>query len=141
MVLFQNRTAPQIRPFRDVPIAGSQGWKLAAPITSHMNDVGCPQIQCSAHINGWVTIVPRDSGHADYIRRLSGRRFREEITEDNLSRFWFEPGQECFDRHRQRNGRDAYPIRQIAHEKKLVEYDRWLWDFQEETYKFKRERG
>jgi len=135
------RADSYIKPYRDVPVAGSQGWKLAAPVASHMHDVGCSQAQCLAHVNGWVTIVPRDSGQADYIRRLSGRRFREEITADNLSNFTFEPGQECFQRHMQRNGRDAIPIRSIAHDRKVVEYDHWLWDLHEETYKMKRERG
>jgi len=130
-----------ILPYRDVPVAGSQGWKLAAPSATHMKDVGCQEFRCPSHTNGWITVLPMNSAHANYIRRSSGRRFREEQTSDNLSRFIFEPGQECFERHMQRNDRDAIPIRRIAHERKVVEYDHWLWDFHEETYKFKRERG
>jgi hypothetical protein len=133
--------AGYILPFRDLPVEASQGWKLAAPPTTHMKDVSCPESKCRAYTNGWETIVPVDSAQADYIRRSSGRRFKEETTADNLSRFLFESGQECFERHMQRNDRDAIPIRRIAHERRVVEYDHWLWDFHEETYKMKRERG
>lgn len=128
------------RASNGIPASASQGWDLAAPPSTHMRDITCRESLCLAHVNGWETLVPMDSVQADYIRRSSGRRFREDITGDNLSRFTFESGQECFERHLKRNDRDALYIRRIAHDSKLVETDRWLWDLHEETYKIKRER-
>jgi len=141
MAQFSGRKDSFILPYRDVPVAGSQGWKLAAPAATHMNDADCSEVECRAYTNGWRTVVPIESAQADYIRRFSGRIFKEEKTADSLSMFTFESGQQCFERHMQRNGRDAIPIRRIAHERTVVEYDQWLWDFHEETYKMKRERG
>jgi hypothetical protein len=69
--------------------------------------IACKQAGCSGWRNGWQTIVdetsPLGREQADYIRRLSGRTFREQKTgAERLTVFIFPPYQRCFREHRTR---------------------------------------
>lgn len=97
-----------------IPALPSQHFKtyeILAPLSTHFRPATCEEIECPAYVNGWKTIVPADSGAAQYIRSgTSGRRFVEaqspyEIENgltDGMAEFIFEPGQKCFasDKHR-----------------------------------------
>jgi hypothetical protein len=66
----------------------------------------CEQVNCEQWRYGWDTLAdeatPLGAQQADYIRRQSGRTFREMRAPDGLTVFRFEPGQRCFAEHRTR---------------------------------------
>ncbi len=55
---------------------------------------------------GWTTLIDERTelgmGQAYYIRKQSGRRFREMRQADGRTEFLFEPGQRCFKSHEHR---------------------------------------
>ena len=63
----------------------------------------CADVQCDAHVNGWVTVVDTTTSlgrdQADYIRFDSGRRYHESSPGPGQVRFEFPPGQTCFAKH------------------------------------------
>lgn len=75
--------------------------------------VACELAGCEAWLHGWETAVDErtDLGRmqAEYIRRQSGRTFREARTETGLTVFLFESRQRCFADHKTRPER--YSVR------------------------------
>lgn len=59
---------------------------------------GCPRWEL-----GWITIIDESTDlgkrQSSYIRHMSGRRFIEEWLDQDVIRFVFEPGQQCFEQH------------------------------------------
>jgi hypothetical protein len=96
-------------------------YRFTAPpdtlVRSACADVGCPMWR-----HGWETTVDEGTAlgaeQAAYIRRSSGRTFREQRTGAGLTVFRFEPGQRCFTEHRTRPQRftvhDGGAVRQHA---------------------------
>jgi hypothetical protein len=63
----------------------------------------CADVGCEQWANGWETYADEADDHgaavANYIRRDSGRTFREMRTATGITVFRFEPGQRCFREH------------------------------------------
>jgi hypothetical protein len=93
------------------PVVAYQTYALYAPRQTHHKRVSCAEAGCPEQAHGWVSLIDertdRGAAQAHYIRRDSGRRFREERTRDGLTRFVFPPGQRCFRQHWRRNDREA----------------------------------
>lgn len=93
-----------------IPALPSQHFKtyeIIAPLKTHFRPATCEEFGCEAWRNGWRTIVPTDSGAAQYIRSGSSvRRFVESTgaleLAGGMAEFMFSPGQKCFaaDKHR-----------------------------------------
>lgn len=115
-------------PFRIEPALSSSAYRtfrLSAPLRTHWRPATCADVGCPMYAHGWVTVVDEatDLGRrqADYIRRESGRRYREDRDDAGLTRFTFEAGQECFaarqhefdpsgGRHVVRTGRPVFTV-------------------------------
>lgn len=90
-----NRVAPRL------PVSAMKTYRVSTPLATHFRLAGsCAEVGCHAYQFGWVTRVdestPLGQGQAQYIRRDSRRRFREEREPTGLTAFRFEPGQNCF---------------------------------------------
>lgn len=101
------------------PRLGAQAFKtysITAPLETHWRPATCAEFGCKAHEFGWRTQVDESSDlgqrQAHYIRKESGRRFREERTGDAVTTFTFEAGQRCFTPHKVRVDRqEVYRVR------------------------------
>lgn len=100
------------QPFRippALPVHQMKSYRIVVPRATHWRPATCAESDCQAYLLGWLTTVDEgtDLGRrqAHYIRRESGRRYREERTEAGLTDFTFEPGQKCFAEHELRNDR------------------------------------
>ncbi|MGW4525190.1 hypothetical protein [Amycolatopsis sp. NPDC004378] len=75
-------------------------FEISAPLDTHWRVRSCAEEQCPAHVNGWKSYFDEnlDLGRrqAAYVRTTAGRRFTERRTEEGLTEFTFEPGQDCF---------------------------------------------
>lgn len=118
--------------------------KAAQPMATHFRLATCSEVMCPHYLMGWKTVVPSTSPQADYIRRDKSREFKEQRVEGGLSEFVFHAGQKCFREHQVQNERppllfvqkrDGDVVRQAA--------DRWLGEFNEETFQHeeRRKRG
>lgn len=87
-----------------LPAAAFKTYAISSPLSTHYRDGTCEEAGCLAQRHGWQTNVDEatDLGEkqAHYIRKLSGRRFRERRTEIGLTAFEFEAGQRCFAAHK-----------------------------------------
>lgn len=93
-----NRITPAL------PVQMYKTYQATAPLQSHFRKATCAEVECSAHLNGWKTVVDESTDlgqqQAHYIRQDSGRRYvREPINSDGPVVYTFEPGQECFREH------------------------------------------
>ena len=90
-------------------VAAYKSYEIKAPLATHWNVITCADAGCEHHETGWDSVIDERTElgqrQAHYIRRESGRRFREERQPDGLTRFSFEAGQKCFTEHRGRNMR------------------------------------
>ncbi len=88
------------QPFRIQPIGPVEAYKtyaIKAPIPTHWRAASCAEVECSHYANGWRTIVPATSDHADLIRSgRTGRAFTEKPAGAGLTEFVFPAGQACF---------------------------------------------
>jgi hypothetical protein len=105
----QTVSSPQgQRILPNLPAAAYTSFTILAPLTTHFRRGTCEEARCAHYLAGWRSIVDERSqlgqAQAYYIRRESGRRFREEQLSPAATVFTFEPGQACFksDTHRVR---------------------------------------
>lgn len=103
-----------------LPAAAMKTYGIEAPSSTHFRAASCAEVNCSAYLNGWRTVVDTGSElgqrQADYIRRESGRLFTVEETEPDQLTFVFEAGQKCFRQHRKRLDREPlYVVRDGDH--------------------------
>lgn len=91
------RIQPQLPP------VAMKTYAISAPRESHWREAPCSEVGCLAHENGWESYVdestPLGQRQAYYIRRNSGRGFKESRNEYGITVFSFGPGQECFQAH------------------------------------------
>lgn len=92
-----------LRMFRvepQMPAANYKTYQILAPRLTHWRDATCAEVQCAAHVKGWTTVADERTdlgmGHAYYIRKQSGRAFKESRDEHGMTVFVFTPGQRCF---------------------------------------------
>lgn len=75
-------------------------FQISAPLDTHWRVRSCADEQCPAHVNGWRSFFDENlelgRNQAAYIRTAAGRRFTERRTEEGLTEFTFEAGQDCF---------------------------------------------
>lgn len=87
------------------PVGAYQTYQVSSP-GDRVVRVACELVGCRAYLYGWDTAVDErvalGAGQAAYIRRESGRTFRELRRGDGLTVFRFESGQRCFAEHRTR---------------------------------------
>jgi hypothetical protein len=89
-------------PFRIEPCGPAAGYRTfsARMPSSHWRAASCAEVGCEHHRLGWTTTVDESTGlgaaQAWYIRRESGRGFREHRDEAGRTVFTFRPGQTCF---------------------------------------------
>lgn len=85
-----------------LPPHAKKTYLIKAPKATHWRKASCIEVGCEGQEHGWVSLIDERTElgqrQAHYIRKLSGRRFREE-TENGLTSFTFEPGQTCFTEH------------------------------------------
>lgn len=96
------------RPEPVFPVGAYQTFSISAPSATHWRRATCDEVECWAYRNGFTLAIDertqQGQGQAYYIRKQSGRRFRETRDERGLTIFNFEAGQSCFnaDSHRTR---------------------------------------
>ena len=95
-------------------------------------------MECPHYNFGWTTTVdvssPLGQTQADYIRKKSGRSFKEERGEvaGSLIRFLFDSGQKCFREHSRPVDRDPIFKSLIpGRDSKLMDYDEFFTTFNE----------
>lgn len=83
--------------------AGSPGayktYSARWPLVTHWRPATCEDVDCEAWLNGWKTVVPDASDHAELIRSADFRRryrYTEQRAEGGLAEFTFPAGQACF---------------------------------------------
>jgi hypothetical protein len=82
-----------------LPVQAFKTFQISAPRSTHFRKATCAEADCPHYLEGWQSVIDEraDLGQkqAYYIRKQSGRRFREERNE-GVTVFSFEPGQTCF---------------------------------------------
>lgn len=75
-------------------------YQILAPQNTHFRSATCEEVQCWGYLKGWQTVVDERTelgmGQAYYIRKQSGRSFKEFKDENGLTVFRFKKGQNCF---------------------------------------------
>lgn len=94
---------PLNRPFAPaMPVTAYRTFQIAAPRSTHFRVGTCAEAGCEEYERGWTSRIDETTefgqAQAHYIRKDSGRRFREEKRPDGFTMFAFEPGQKCFRR-------------------------------------------
>lgn len=88
-----------------LPPQAYQTFGIAQPADTLVR-AACEQVGCEAWRNGWDTPIDEASElgqrQAAFIRKESGRTFREVKSAVGLTVFRFEPGQRCFREHQTR---------------------------------------
>lgn len=104
------RPVNRIEPLH--PLQAYQTYQIASPRDVAVK-AACEAVRCEAWRHGWETRVDESTDigrvQAAYIRRRSGRTFRERRTEQGQTVFVFEAGQRCFADHRTRP--EIYAVR------------------------------
>jgi hypothetical protein len=135
-----NRIEPQL------PADAYKTYAIVAPKSTHFVPATCEQVDCAHYLHGWQSVIDETTElgqrQAHYIRKESGRAFRERRREDGLTVFFFEAGQPCFDaqRHQRRLDRpELYIVRDGDHrgnprgtaQRQHVRPADWVEDFAE----------
>lgn len=105
-------------PFRldpALPAGAYETYQILAPTQTHWRKATCAEVDCPQQAHGWITRVdertPLGQAQATYIRRESGRSFRESRSPEALTEFTFEAGQTCFAQHQTRLDRPELFLR------------------------------
>lgn len=115
-----------------LPVQMVKTYGIDVPLATHWRKASCAEVECKAHTEGWITLIPEDpdirpreapsdptltvatfrrlesdinrieEARAYYIRHLSGREFTEHRDETGYTVFDFTAGQECFAPHKVR---------------------------------------
>ena len=121
-LLEANQTRYRIsRPAHDAQGARWDYWRRAT----------CEEVKCEDYRKGFVTVVPDNSDHADFIRRelrhtysfLEGPR-----DEAGLVSFTFQAGQTCFRASTHRVPIERNPL--LLRDRQSLEVNHWLEEFQ-----------
>jgi hypothetical protein len=87
-----------------LPVQAYKTFEVRRPLATHFRPGTCAEADCPAYERGWTTNVDESTdlgqAQAHYIRKESGRRFREESHPEGMTAFVFEAGQKCFAEHR-----------------------------------------
>ena len=97
-------------------MSNKQRFKIQQWRKSHFRASTCAEVECDAHLYGWKTFVPPYSVQANYIRTSSGREFKESHVSEELTEFYFPPGQRCF-----RSDEHAWQVREPTASRTLLD--------------------
>lgn len=88
-------TRPVFRADPVLPVQAMQTYSIRVPQATHWRSASCEEVECSAYLKGWKTILP---GNSDliYLLKRSGRRYTEQRVDAGLIEFTFAAGQSCF---------------------------------------------
>jgi hypothetical protein len=129
-----------------MPAEAYKTYSIVAPRSTHWVDATCAEVDCVHYLHGWQSVIDEATElgqrQAYYIRKQSGRAFREERRPDGLTAFTFEAGQPCFaaQRHQRRLDRpELYIVRDGDHrgnprgtpQRQHVRAADWVEDFAE----------
>lgn len=94
---------------RIVPSVGAEAYQtfqVSAPRATHWRKASCEEVSCAQGERGWTSTIDESTGlgkaQAHYIRRNSGRKFKESRNELGQTVFEFASGQDCFAEHKVR---------------------------------------
>jgi hypothetical protein len=80
-----------------------KSYDISSPKDTHQRRASCAEVECKATRLGWESFIDESTSlgqrQAEYIRRRSGRGFRETRNEFGITVFTFPPGQSCFSEH------------------------------------------
>lgn len=83
-----------------LPAALRKTYRWVRPLATHFRAASCEESGCRAFVEGWRMVIDDrcdpGMGQAYFIRRESGRLFKEERQADGLVEFSFPAGQPCF---------------------------------------------
>jgi hypothetical protein len=78
----------------------------ATHVRGSVRQLTCDEADCNAKAMGWRTVlpIPAHQDAANFIRAgKTSRRFKEVIESEGLVTFYFAEGQNCFEKHWQRD--------------------------------------
>ena len=78
----------------------------ARHVRGAVRQLSCTEAVCQKKEKGWLVVlpVPAQQGTIDWVRAgNTGRHFREKVEGEGLVTFVFSAGQDCFDKHWQRD--------------------------------------
>lgn len=88
---------------RPHPLQAMQTYSIASPIATHFRKATCEEADCEALKYGFKFEVDektdRGQAQAHYFRTAAGRKCTEHRTENGMTVFLFEAGQQCFQEH------------------------------------------
>lgn len=83
-----------------IPAHQMKTYEIKSPLSTHTRPATCEEVDCKHQRDGWTTAVDERTElgqrQAHYIRKESGRSFREERTPNGWASFTFPAGQRCF---------------------------------------------
>ena len=98
-------------PLRSTP---QRIYRAVQPLSTHFRRGTCAEARCPQYLLGWKTLIdettPFGQAQARYIRKESGRNFKEERTLEGLTAFVFEAGQKCLRQHQVFIDRPAFAL-------------------------------
>ena len=122
-------------------------YQATWPKDSHWRQATCKEVDCPQYIMGWVTRVIVGSDMDDYIKEVSRVRKYKVVREGELNAYYFEAGQQCFKgeagAHYKKLERGAWLTKNAPNrhpmflEQTAMEADRWMDEFNEESYRTK----
>jgi len=84
----------------NMPVTAYKTYRIASPVSTHFRPATCAEAGCGAYLNGWTSTIDETTvlgqQQAHYIRKQSGRGYREERLPSGLTQFTFDAGQRCF---------------------------------------------
>lgn len=92
-------------------------YQIAKPLETHSVKATCEEVTCENWQWGWVSKIDESTSHGQiasgYIRTERAGQFKESkemVKGKQLTCFWFEPGNRCFesDSHRKSLDREAF---------------------------------
>jgi hypothetical protein len=103
-----NRITPKLA------VTQVKSYDISSPKGTHYRTARCDEVDCKAQARGWETFVDESTSlgqrQAHYIRKQSGRAFRESRNEFGITVFAFPSGQSCFKVHEVRLDRPEFFI-------------------------------
>ena len=131
---------------------GGQEFSLKQPLATHFRPARCEEVECEAHVEGWVTVL--DAGNPEHgplflALKRSGRHYTEMRSEEvegfppGMTAFVFPPGQQCFEGHQVPVEREPFMLHRTGTGRLIrhVKATDFTEDFNEEGYRVNRLLG
>jgi hypothetical protein len=120
------------------PNAYHNAYEAHWPKSTHWRRATCREVNCGDYLNGWVTSLdPRIyKEQAFFIEHDRERTYKKVIGEDGKHHYYFEAGQRCFESEIKKDHikkLERGPV--LRKDRKILEADRWIDEFNEQTYR------